>query len=1040
MNPTLKKGLKITAISIGSLLVLILGAIAILVNFIFTPEKITPVVKEVAAKYIDAEVKLASVELTFFSTFPNFGLALKECEVTPANSPKSLLSLSEAVFVLNPIAFLNNKEIKVSRLYLNDPRFYLYIDSTGRSNLEILKTTTTTDTTTAGSASDTTDYKIEIRRVHIHDGEMTLDDRSTQLYSDMRNIHLTLDGNLSRRKGNIAFDFSADSILLWQKGEVVFKKIALGIKSEAGFDKDSSLLRLGRTVVDLNGLKLGAKGTITGDTIRKTAEVHLGFGLHTPSLANLLTLLPSNMVEKDREITTSGEVLLTGRLDGVYGKGQVPELEAELSIEKATAKYSGMTWGIDELTTKAKLYVDLSNKRPSYLDLDNFVFRGSGGATHLTLSGRVDNLLDNPQIRFHVINDLNLDNLSKIFPFHKGVEFGGSNKSDFRGKLALNDIKRGDYARISIGGTSDFHDLKVIIDGSQLADSSNSYLYIMMKHGAFNLDSKGGLNGSINFNGLGFRDKKGAEIFMQDIGMSIKSRLSADTTQVSEMESQLVLGGIKLDIADTLKSHLSKSTLTLEIHPYAENKRRAVITTTLQTDSLHFNAIQTDTKASLSVARIQGQLISPEEKKGKWELSGSLGFRNLNIFSALFPIEINIPSTRLTYRQANLILRGTRMRVGESEMIATGQIDSLMKTILGEGTILKGRLNIRSQMIDFDPILTAMNNSSANQPDSTILTAAVIKPDSSATSKGSTSGTEDDMSLTLFEIPKGIDFKLDVDIDKAKIAGLNGTNIHGNIDLNNGSARLSNLSMEVAGAQMQTSALYRTTNKKRASIGMNLNIEKVDISRLGEIVPSIDTLLPMLKSFKGIVDVSLVARSRLDSTLRFDLKSLTSIIHLHGTNLVVLDNDTFKTLSKMLMFKNKERNMIDSLSANVVVRDGNVEVLPFEATLDRYRVIIGGSQDFDMNFKYNVSIMKSPLPFKAGVDIFGNLDDFDFKITKAKLKKTDFGLQQVNIDSARQSMIRRQGLVLVPHAHAEQDSTLHRRPRREIPPRDSTAH
>ena len=54
-----------------------------------------------------------------------------------------------------------------------------------------------------------------------------------------------------------------------------------------------------------------------------------------------------------------------------------------------------------------------------------------------------------------------------------------------------------------------------------------------------------------------------------------------------------------------------------------------------------------------------------------------------------------------------------------------------------------------------------------------------------------------------------------------------------------------------------------------------------------------------------------------------------------------------------------------------------------------------------MNFKYNISIMKSPLPFKAGVDIFGNMDDFDFKITKAKLKKTDFEIQQTNIDSAK---------------------------------------
>ena len=81
----------------------------------------------------------------------------------------------------------------------------------------------------------------------------------------------------------------------------------------------------------------------------------------------------------------------------------------------------------------------------------------------------------------------------------------------------------------------------------------------------------------------------------------------------------------------------------------------------------------------------------------------------------------------------------------------------------------------------------------------------------------------------------------------------------------------------------------------------------------------------------------------------------------------------------------------------VVVRDSRVDVFPFEVEIDRYRTIIGGTQDINiqdndltLNFKYNISIVKSPLPFKAGVDIYGDLNDLDFKITKAKLKKSDF--------------------------------------------------
>ena len=40
----------------------------------------------------------------------------------------------------------------------------------------------------------------------------------------------------------------------------------------------------------------------------------------------------------------------------------------------------------------------------------------------------------------------------------------------------------------------------------------------------------------------------------------------------------------------------------------------------------------------------------------------------------------------------------------------------------------------------------------------------------------------------------------------------------------------------------------------------------------------------------------------------------------------------------------------------------------------------------DMTFDYHLSVLKSPVPFKLGIDIKGNLDDFKFKIVKCKYK------------------------------------------------------
>ena len=52
MDKKLRKTIRLTAISLGALLTVFLLAVTIVVNFIFTPEKLTPVVLNVAYQAI----------------------------------------------------------------------------------------------------------------------------------------------------------------------------------------------------------------------------------------------------------------------------------------------------------------------------------------------------------------------------------------------------------------------------------------------------------------------------------------------------------------------------------------------------------------------------------------------------------------------------------------------------------------------------------------------------------------------------------------------------------------------------------------------------------------------------------------------------------------------------------------------------------------------------------------------------------------------------------------------------------------------------
>lgn len=76
-----KRVLKWTLWGLLSLVVLILIGVAIVINFIFTPAKLTPLVEKTAKEYLNADVHFGNIELTFFSTFPDFGIQVDDAYV-----------------------------------------------------------------------------------------------------------------------------------------------------------------------------------------------------------------------------------------------------------------------------------------------------------------------------------------------------------------------------------------------------------------------------------------------------------------------------------------------------------------------------------------------------------------------------------------------------------------------------------------------------------------------------------------------------------------------------------------------------------------------------------------------------------------------------------------------------------------------------------------------------------------------------------------------------------------------------------------------
>ncbi|MFR9523437.1 MAG: hypothetical protein SNH94_02565 [Rikenellaceae bacterium] len=261
----------------------------------------------------------------------------------------------------------------------------------------------------------------------------------------------------------------------------------------------------------------------------------------------------------------------------------------------------------------------------------------------------------------------------------------------------------------------------------------------------------------------------------------------------------------------------------------------------------------------------------------------------------------------------------------------------------------------------------------------------------------------------LFLVPRGVDFVFDLNVEKALFEDAEIEDMAGRAIIKKGALALEKLTLKAIGAEASGALTYSNRGRAGANVAFIMSLSEVDINRIGELVPSINTMFPMLQSFEGMVNFEIKANTNLTRDAELDINSLKSSMFFKGRDLVLMDSETFADLSKTLMFKNKDRNLIDSLEAYALVEGSKVDLLPFSMSMDRYTAIIGGTQNidpttFDVDYQYNISIIKSPLPFKAGVDINGDLVDFSFKITTAKLKNADFDEQRAIYEQYRDSI------------------------------------
>jgi hypothetical protein len=391
----------------------------------------------------------------------------------------------------------------------------------------------------------------------------------------------------------------------------------------------------------------------------------------------------------------------------------------------------------------------------------------------------------------------------------------------------------------------------------------------------------------------------------------------------------------------------------------------------------------------------------------EWDFRGSMKINGGFIASPYFPLRNRLNGFDGRFNSNEIIIDKFSISSGKSNISADGRLSGLRNMLAGSrGGALNLRLNVYSEAIDADELIRAYNTGlqfSENRDNAFLENVSddeyqeTIAIDSTSTA---------DVQMGTLVVPGNINATLNLNTKNIKYSGLQIDSLKATAIIKERCIQITETEAKSNVGDIYFNGFYASRSKKDIKAGFSVDFKDITAEKVISLMPAIDTLMPVLKSFHGLLNCEIAATSQLDTSMNLIMPSINGILRITGDDLAIKNDAMFRKLARKLLFKNKKEGIIDHMSVEGVIADNVVEIFPFVLQMDRYTLALSGIQNLDMSFKYHVSLIKSPFLIRLGVDLSGpDFDNMKFRIGRAKYKNPNVPVFSKVIDETKVNLV-----------------------------------
>ena len=968
----MKRVLIITGWSLLGLFGAIIIALSIACYLIFTPARLTAIAHQVADQYVTCEYELDEVELTYFSTFPYFGVSVKDaCLINPMEGAQSdtLVAVPELLVSLKLIDAIHGN-ICIKRFHLRDATANIYIAADGTTNFDVFKSEDDDEEEEdeggwqLKSVRWEEDLKVSARHLSFVDEKDTiaasLDEASIILASQNRD---DLDG--------ARLDLGAQHVCVTLKGEEYAQDLELRLHLPVYY-KNLEHVYIDKAKLQVNDFGLLLDG--------EAGTPDLSSGVYTCDatvstdgawqIQEILALVPERFKASLKDIKVDGLMALEANVKGTYADSIMPVLTAHLDIKEGKGAYKPLPYTVRDLQLDADARLDLNKQQPSTVSINKLSAKTK--ESRIAAKGKVEDLLEDMLLDLHLDIDANLPDFAYFMP--KEIDLKGQTKGKANAKIRLSDLSEMRLEKGTIDADLTLTDIAYTMDSMEATlPYTKAKVFIPNKNPS---------RKSVNWACVDL-DTKQVDFSMDT---TINAALGASMIRIEAANvlnnEQDYFASIHTASLDGRFEDIHADLTNAELEAYLAGGKK--MSAKIQTDALQAEMGE-ELMAKTEALRIEAAArykAGEENILLQWNPRLTIHLKNGEVrMPERLPEPIYIPSIEFAYSNKAMNIANSRIELGNSDLNIKGNVRHIGGWFRHK-KILEGELDIVSDHCDANQLMawfSADEETSQESEAESQESKAESQEELTSTPEQNTPDSTKEMEP--FMVPLDVDLALNTNLKEVEIFNQVAKDLKGGIFMQEGNLILDEVGFVCRAAKLQLTAMYRSPRRNHLYLGMDYHMVDVDIDELLTMIPNLEEMVPMLSSFKGAAEFHLAAETYLNSQYQPKMSTLRGAASLTGKDLVVLDGETFDKISKLLLFSKKTENKIDSINAELTIYKNQIDVYPLCVQMDNYMVALGGRHNTNMTFDYDINVLS---PIYLGVKVSGSMDDLQIKLAKCK--------------------------------------------------------